>query len=109
MQQTPQALDFGAGPFPVLLGKSVEGQAADAQAGAGFNRHTNGLYAGLVTSDAGQAAAAGPAAVAVHDHGEVLGQTLGDERGGELPFPGPGLQDLQQSLHVAVTSFHLTP
>ena len=46
------------------------------RARAGFDDFARGLYSGAVSCDARQVTALRPAAVAVHDDGEVLGQAL---------------------------------
>ena len=48
-------------------------EAWEFQAGAGFDDFAGGFYSGAVAGYAGEMAALGPAAVAVHDYGQVLG------------------------------------
>ena len=70
-QQAPKGFDFGAGALPVLDRERIKGEDADAQAGAGFHGGAHRPDSGLVSGDARQAAAGGPATVAIHDNGDV--------------------------------------
>ena len=79
-QQAPQHFDFGARTLPVLDRKGVQRERLDAHLRAGFDHGAHRTHAGLVSGDAQQAAAAGPAPVAVHDDGDVRGQALGIDR-----------------------------
>ena len=56
--------------------RSVEREAWQLQTRAGFDDFARGFYSGAVSCNARQVAALRPAAVAVHDDGEVLGQAL---------------------------------
>ena len=69
-QQGEQGRDFGLGPRPVLAGKGVQGQVADAQTAAFGHDGAHGLGTGTVPHLARQTAGLGPAAVAVHDDGQ---------------------------------------
>ena len=69
-----EKFDLRFGAAPVFHGEGVEGERLDVEARAGFDGHASGLRAGSVTCDAGKMAFLGPAAVAVHDDGDVAGQ-----------------------------------
>ena len=72
-QQLHQELDFCVRALPVFDGKSVKRQVRDAEARAGLHRLANRSDAGAMPCDAWQAALLRPAAVAVHNHGDVAG------------------------------------
>ena len=73
-EELHEEFDFGFGAAPVFDGEGVEGEGFDAQAGAGFDGCAGGIRAGAVTGDAREMALLGPAAVAVHDDGDVAGE-----------------------------------
>ena len=62
-------------PLPVLGGKGVDGEVVDADVLAVGGDDAEGLRPGGVAGGAGKALPCGPAAVAVHDDGDVPGQT----------------------------------
>ena len=64
------------GAAPIFEREGVESEARKLQAGAGFDDLAGGFHSGAVSGDAREMAALGPAAVAVHDDGEVLGEAL---------------------------------
>ena len=66
-----EEIGFGFGAAPVFHGESVERERFDVQAGAGFDGGAGRFGAVAVSGDARQVAALGPAAVAVHDDGDV--------------------------------------
>ena len=76
-QQLEEQADFILGAAPVFLREGVERQVADAERAALGHDGFGGADAGLMAFAAGQAAFLRPAAVAVHDDGNV-----GRERGG---------------------------
>ena len=76
-EEPPEPADLVAGPFPVLAREGEEGQDVDAEAGRGLDDLPDRRGAGLVALDPGQPPLPGPAAVAVHDHGDVAGQAVG--------------------------------
>ena len=86
--------DFGLGPTQVILdGEGVEGDPRKVDAGGGFYDELNGLGTFLVAKEALEGPFSGPAAIAVHDDGDVLGNSVGvklaiDELllGGELMY-----------------------
>ena len=75
-----EEFDFGFGAAPVFDGEGVEGERFDVEAGASFDGGAGGLRSGAVSGDAGEMALLGPAAVAVHDDGDMAGKA------GEIEF-----------------------
>ena len=76
-EQTHQEIDFAAGTLlPVLLGKRVQRERGNADAGRGFDRRAHRRDSGAMSGDARQMAPARPAAVAVHDNGDVFWEPL---------------------------------
>lgn len=67
-----QRADFRAGPIPVLGAECVERQIFDALRLALLNDAPNIVYSGAMTGYAWQAAARGPATIAIHDHCNML-------------------------------------
>ena len=70
--QTHQKVDLGLRAPPVLQRKRVQRQRLDLQPGAGLDHLAGGLYAGAVPGHPRQVAPLRPAAVAVHDDGDML-------------------------------------
>ena len=62
------------GPRPVLRAEGVEGEGLEPDAARLARHRPDRLRALAVSRDAGQAARLGPAAVAVHDDGDVAWQ-----------------------------------
>ena len=101
-QQTPQHVHFGARPLPVFGRKCVQRQAPRIPSCVhGLDGGSHRFHAGLVSGDARQIAAAGPAAVAVHDDGDVRGQSARVDGAGEDPILTAGLENLEQVFHLA--------
>jgi len=71
-------LGFGAAEI-VLKGEGVEGKEGKIDAGGGFDYELNRLRSLLMSKEALESPLAGPATVAVHDDGDVLGKTGGVE------------------------------
>jgi hypothetical protein len=69
-----EEFDFCLWAAPVVDGKSVKGESFDVQARAGFDGHAGGLRTGAVSGDAGEMTLLGPAAVAIHDDGDMTGE-----------------------------------
>ena len=63
-------------PLPVLAAETVERQLADAQPATLLDRGATLCDAAGVALDARQAALLRPAAIAVHDDGDVVRQSL---------------------------------
>ena len=70
-------MDLGGGAFPVFGGEGVEGEVADAAVTGGLDDGADGLDAAAMALDAGEPAFLGPAAVAIHDDGDVGGRLGG--------------------------------
>ena len=85
LQQHHQRADLGGGTLPVLDGERVEREDFEAEPGGGFDDVADRVDAGAMAFDARQVALAGPAAVAVHDDGDVTRQAI------ELDLPGQRL------------------
>ena len=72
--------DFFGGAVPVFRGEGVERELLDVEAGRFFDDGADGFGAGAVACEAWETAGAGPAAVAVHDDGDVArGRRLGGD------------------------------
>ena len=98
-EEAHQEIDFGLGTAPVFQRERIQGEVRKLQAGAGLDDFSRGFYSCAVAGYAGQVTALGPAAVAVHDYGDVLRKALQInfiERGSFL-----GVRGLQQ-----FSSFH---
>ena len=74
-----------------------------SDARGGFDGGAHGSHTGAMSRDTGQVAAFGPAAVPVHDDGDVVGQPLRLEAGENL-----GLFAVQPSGHLCAQSVPLT-
>ena len=101
-QKPHQIVDLGRRPLPVLRGESVERQIFDTQFGCPPDTAAHGLRSSLVAGDPRQAACLGPAAVAIHDDGN-MNRRFDDAGGGErfhglrpARFPFPSRQGLRR-------------
>ena len=89
LEEAHQVGDLLGGPAPVLGGEAVQGEIADADLAGGTDGAPDGLDAAPVSLDPRQAAPRRPAAVAVHDDGDmgreprsrIGGAGLGREKG----------------------------
>jgi len=80
LEQAHEEVDLGAGAAQaVFQGEGVKRQPGQADTGGGLSHQLNALGALLMANKALHRAAAGPAAIAVHDDGHMLGQALGLE------------------------------
>ena len=70
-QKPEDALDFSGWATPVVRGEGVEGEAADADVRRVLDYAASSSQAGAMTGDTGQTATRRPAAIAVHDDGDV--------------------------------------
>ena len=70
-QQPHQLADFGGRPRPVLRAEGEDGDELDADLAGGANRAAHGFDAAAMALAARQTARRGPAAIAVHDDGDV--------------------------------------
>ena len=91
VQQRHQEVEFGLRPLPVLAAEAVERELAEAEPAAFFDGGADALHAAGVALDARQAAFLGPAAVAVHDDGDVLRHLGRVEAGGPKPLQRFGI------------------
>ena len=81
LEQAHEEADLGAGAAQIVFKREgVEREPGQADAGGGLRDQLHALGALLVAEEALERALAGPAAVAVHDDGDVLGQPLGLQR-----------------------------
>ena len=78
-------LTSDAGPLPVLDGERIQRQHAEAETRGGLDGVAHGIDARAMAFHARQVALGGPAAVAVHDDGDVRRQPL------EVHLPGKRL------------------
>ena len=63
---------LGFRPLPVLLGEGIDRDVGDVLRPAGAHQLAHGVHTGKMALGARKSALAGPAAVAVHDHGDML-------------------------------------
>jgi hypothetical protein len=75
-QQTHQRDDFSSGALPVFSGERVKREIFYVQIAATFDAFSNCLGASFVAFYARQSARLRPTAVAVHDDGDVAGNSL---------------------------------
>ena len=83
-QQVHQEFDFALGTLPVFCGERIQRERGNVQARGGLDGRTNRGDTGAMAGDARQMAALGPAAISVHDDGNVVGQPLRIEAGVDL-------------------------
>jgi hypothetical protein len=100
LEQHHQRGHFVAWPLPVLDGEGVEGDGAELEARRGLDDLAHRGDAGAVALDARQVARAGPAAVAVHDHGDVPRQPLQVDFFEEGLFDRAGIGKLAKVDHL---------
>ena len=77
LEQPEQPDDFLVGAGPVLATEGVQRQDRDTAADRVPQQVPDGLDAGGVTLELGDVPLAGPAAIAIHDDGDVTRQLLG--------------------------------
>ena len=75
-QQAHQEINFRLGTPPVLHRKRVKSERWNVQARAGFDDHSRGFHSRAMPGHARQVPPLRPAAVAVHDDGDMAGQPL---------------------------------
>src|SRR5207244_1210664 len=80
-EQRHQEVELRLWPLQFFDAEAVERELADAEPAALLDGRANALDAAAVALDARQAALPGPAAVAVHDNGDVPRQPLRGEAG----------------------------
>ena len=97
-EQAHEEVDLSARAAKVVLKrKCVESEPGEADARSGFSNQLNAFGALLVAEESLERAAAGPAAIAVHDDGDVLGEPLGLEGGIDGALIGRELIDSQRA------------
>ena len=80
LEQLHEEVDFVLGAAQVVFEREgVEGDPGKVDAGGGLDDELNAFGALLVAEEAFEGALAGPAAVAVHDDGDVLRHARGIE------------------------------
>src|SRR5271168_5383412 len=79
--ESHQEAHFLGGTLPVLGGERVEAEPLDSDFDCAADDVDDHGLAHFVTFDAGQSALGGPAAVAVHHDGDVIGQLVGHNPG----------------------------
>ena len=104
LEQAHEEVDLGAGAAEVVFQrKGVEGEPGQADARGGFGDQLHAVGALLVAQEALERAVAGPAAIAVHDDGHMLGQALGLERLIDSALLGGQLIDAQRAGRIQRT------
>ena len=90
LEQHHQRADFGGRTLPVLDRERVERQHFEPEPRRGLDDVAHRVDAGAMPLDARQVPLPGPAAVAVHDDGDVARQAIGMNLPGELRFGAAG-------------------
>ena len=89
LEEAHEEADFGAGAAQIVFeGKGVEGEIGKADAGGGFGDSADGFSAALMAEEALEAALVGPAAIAVHDDGDVARHAIGVQPAVDCQFFG---------------------
>ena len=84
-EELHEEVDLGLGAAQIVLEREgVEGEPGKIDAGGGLDDELDGLGTLLVAEEALEGALSGPAAVAVHDDGDVLGDSGWDRAAGRL-------------------------
>ena len=93
IEQHHEILNLIPRPIPIFPGKRIERQRLHAKSARRFDNPAHRVRPGLMAEDARHAARGGPAAVAIHDDGDVIGKLpmlshswcqtifLGDDKG----------------------------
>ena len=101
LEQAHEEVDLGAGAAQVVFqGKGVEREPGQADARGGLGDQLHAFGALLVAQEALERALAGPAAIAVHDDGDMLGQALGLEGRIDGALLGGELIDAQRARRI---------
>src|SRR5262249_47286543 len=98
-EQAPERLHLASRALPVFGGKSVESKSADPHSNAGFDDCSNGRDTRLMPRNSRQAAPPRPAAVTVHDDGDVTGNSGGIDFSRQRIFFGSRRKRVQQCFH----------
>ena len=105
-----EEFNFGFGAAPVFDGEGVESERFDIETRASFDGDAGGLRAVTVTGDAREMALLGPAAVAIHDNGDVTGETGNIEFIEETGlFRGDEAESFQLGAGVGHDGFRVIP
>ncbi len=89
LEELHEEADLGLGAAQIVFEREgVEGEPGEIDAGGGLDDVLDGLGALLVAEEALEGALAGPAAVAVHDDGDVLWDLCGVELPVDAQFFG---------------------
>src|SRR5207253_2389740 len=94
LEERHQEVDFFGGPFPIFSAEAIEGELFDAEPATFLDGTANAADAFEVALDAFLAAFLGPAAVAIHDDGDMARQLRGIE-----PGVGKAFQSFWGQLH----------
>ena len=98
-QQVHQEVHFALGTLPVFGGEGIQRQRGNIEARSGLDGGAHGGHTRAMSRDTRQVAALGPAAISVHDDGDVVGQPLRIEAGVDL-----SLFAVQPSGHLSAQS-----
>ncbi len=87
MEQLHQEMDFRSrAPSEIFSGKSIERQRGQADARRCLHHQADSFHALAMPGNAWQMAAFGPAAIAVHDDGDMFGKLAGIKLAEKLSF-----------------------
>ena len=100
LEQHHQRADFSGRALPVLDRERVERQHLEAEPRRGFDDVADRVDAGAMPFDARQVPLAGPAAVAVHDDGDVPRQPIEFDLARQRLFGPAGGNPLQQLIEA---------
>src|SRR5665213_399023 len=75
-EQAHQEIDFSFGSAPIFHGERVKSEGRNAQARAGFNYPASGLGSRAMAGDTRKMAALRPAAISIHDYGNMLRESV---------------------------------
>src|SRR5690606_28520971 len=95
LEQAHERVDLFGGPLPVLLAEREQRQDLDTRVQRTLDHLANGRHSGCVSQRPRQRAPAGPAAVAVHDDGDMRGDT---------PVDLDPLEELVRGAHTSIIS-----
>jgi hypothetical protein len=71
LEEVHQGIDFVFGTAPILFRKSIKGEVLDAEPAGSADNTAHGMAACAMSCGAGFGSEFGPAAVAIHDDGDV--------------------------------------
>src|SRR5205814_8098606 len=76
-EQAHQSAHLGLGPLPIFGGEGEQGQVFQPHVATGAHGFAHGGHAGIMSGFPRQVALLRPAAIAVHDDGDMLGKGSG--------------------------------